>query len=69
MYFSILKVINELPNKTGTNFDDLSIRLKLVKTEIISSLTCILNQSLHTGIFPDKLKIAKVIPIYKKDNH
>ena len=26
------------------------------------------NQSLCTGIFPDKLKTAKVIPWYKKDN-
>ena len=66
---SILKIINELPNKTSTGFDDLSMRLiKLIKSEIIPSLTCIFTQSLHTGIFPDKLKIAKVIPIYKK-NH
>ena len=29
-----------------------------------------INQSLCTGIFPDKLKVAKVIPLYKKgDNH
>ena len=28
----------------------------------------IINQSLCTGIFPDKLKLAKVIPLFKKDN-
>ena len=27
-----------------------------------------LNQSITTGVFPEHLKIAKVVPIYKKDN-
>ena len=31
-------------------------------------LSIIVNQSLCTGIFPDKLKIAKVIPLYKKQD-
>ena len=28
----------------------------------------IINQSLQTGIFPDKLKLAKVLPIHKKND-
>ena len=28
-----------------------------------------MNQSLCTGIFPDKLKVAKVITLYKKDHN
>ena len=40
--------------------------LKLIANEVSPSLTLIINQSLSTGIFPDSLKAAKVIPIHKK---
>ena len=40
--------------------------LKLIKNEICESVMLIINQSLTTGIFPNKLKIAKVIPLFKK---
>ena len=33
-----------------------------------SHCTLIIRQVIHTGIFPEQLKIAKVIPIYKKDD-
>ena len=33
----------------------------------MKSLTLIKNQCIETGVFPDKLKIAKVVPLYKKD--
>ena len=36
--------------------------------EIVRPLTLIVNQSLVTGIFPNQLKIAKVIPLFKKDD-
>ena len=29
---------------------------------------CIINQSLKTGRFPSKLKVAKIIHIFKKDD-
>ena len=38
--------------------------LKLITNEICGAVTLIINQSLTTGIFPNKLKIAKVIPLF-----
>ena len=40
--------------------------LKHIKEEIIGPLTVCINESLRTGIFPDFLKKAKVIPVLKK---
>ena len=42
--------------------------LQIIEPVILKSLTTVINQVLSTGIFPDKLKIAKVIPIFKKDD-
>ena len=46
--------------------DNLSIKhIKVIKYELAKPLTLNTNQVLSSGIFPDKLKIAKVIPIFK----
>jgi len=40
--------------------------LKEVCLDIVNPLTHIFNLSFSTGVVPDSLKLAKVIPIYKK---
>ena len=40
--------------------------LKHKGNTIACPLSMIINQSLSTGIFPDKLKSVQVIPIYNK---
>ena len=63
------KLINSMKNKDSTGHDGISVKLlKFLSPALIPSLTLIINQSLLTGIFPDQLKIAKVIPLYKKEN-
>ena len=64
-----LKVINNLKPKSSTGHDGIStILLKFIAHDILHILTGIINQSLSTGIFPDSLKIAKITPIFKKEN-
>lgn len=65
----IVKTINSLKTKESTGHDGISTKiLKTIGPYIIRSLTLILNQSLVTGTFPDNLKIAKVVPLYKKED-
>ena len=37
--------------------------LKYIKKEISEPLTLIINQMLDSGIFPNGLKISKILPI------
>ena len=39
--------------------------LKLHLADYIKPLTYLINKSFETGIFPDELKIAKIVPIFK----
>ena len=63
----IITVANKLKPKLSSGHDDISTKLlKETIHIIIQPLTHVLNQSLLMGIVPDQLKVAKVIPIYKK---
>ena len=65
----IIKIIDNLKSKTSYGFDGISNKLlKYVKDELAEPLLLIINQSLTQGQFPNKLKLAKVTPVYKKDN-
>ena len=62
----VLKAINKLRTSNSKDYYDLSNSLiKEVKYEIIKPLTYVLNLCINEGIFPDILKISKVIPIHK----
>ena len=66
----VCQIIINLSNKSSCGFDGISLKLtKYLKPLIIQPITLIINQMLTTGIFPDKLKIAKVKPIFKKVIH
>ena len=63
------RIIDSLKPKTSTGVDCISNKLlKYVRNVISEPLTIIINQMLNMGVFPDLLKISKVIPIYKKED-
>ena len=60
-------VLDQLKNKKSKDYYGLnSIMIKKVKNVIIPPLTKLINESITSGSFPDSLKIACVIPIFKK---
>jgi hypothetical protein len=66
----VIKIIDKLKPKTSCGKDKISNKLlKLIKCNIAPVLTLIINQSINTGKFPDHLKIAKVLPVHKKDSN
>ena len=62
----IVGVINKFKNKTSFGYDGISMQLVKHIGEVISvPLAHIINISFETGTFPDNMKIAKIIPLYK----
>ena len=53
--------------KTGPNSIHTKL-IKLISNSISTPISNICNKSFASGIFPDILKISKVIPIHKKDS-
>ena len=64
---AVMEVLNNLKQKLSCGHDGISSRLlKASKTVVCKPLTLIINQTLTSGIFPDTLNIAKIIPLFKK---
>ena len=64
-----MKIIKKLGSRKSAGHDNIKADLiKCVAREVAKPLSAIVNMSLSHGMFPDELKIAKVVPIYKKEN-
>ena len=65
--YEISDIIDQF--KTGKSIGPNSIPMKLFKIlspYVSSPLSLIINESFQTGVFPTKMKQAKVIPLFKK---
>lgn len=61
--------INNIRNNVAAGFDEIkAIPIKYVSDIISPILTAIINATFETGIFPDRLKIARISPVHKGGN-
>ena len=66
----IRSLIRMLPNKLSSGYDSINnVLLKKLDNELISPLTLLFNQSIKSGIFPQQIKSADVVPLFKSKNH
>jgi hypothetical protein len=66
----IKKVISKFQPKTSCDVQGQSTKMiKFISNEIAAPLSHIFNLSLAQGIFPEKLKNCRVIPIFKSGDN
>jgi hypothetical protein len=62
----VKKVIKQLKPKSSIDANGVSSKMiKFIGDEIANPLSHIFNISLNNGVFPAKLKLCRVIPIFK----
>ena len=62
------KIIQALKN-TKNSIDYIPVKIfKSISSSIVKPLTQLINSSFLSGVFPDRLKIARVTPIFKSGN-
>ena len=65
----VIDTINNLQNCKGIGPDDfLTSVVKSVSNHIAEPLTHIFNVSFTSGVFPSKVKLANVTPIFKSND-
>ena len=66
----IKKVTSKLPTKNSSSYDNVSnVLLKDIVVHIVEPLSYIFNQSMSTGEFPNGMKLAEVVPLYKNKEY
>ena len=64
-----MQYLSKIANSHSCRHNNISnSSLKCIAHEIFECFTLIINYAIATGIFPENLKTAKVIRIYKKDD-
>ena len=67
LYEDVWKEINTLNPKKAAGYDEIGSKIVKKCPEVFAyNLTKIFNKSIQNGVYPDDMKIARVIPLYKQ---
>ncbi len=62
----IVKIVNKMKSKNSSGHDGISnCLLKHVVHDLKYALNIVFNKSIQEGVFPDSMKLAEVVPLYK----
>ena len=60
------KLVENLPDKSSSEWDDINnLLLKKIADPIIAPLVDLFNESISKGEFPERMKLAEVVPLHK----
>jgi hypothetical protein len=63
----VLRIVSNFHPSPSTDIFGISAKLlKAVINDVVEPLTFVINSCLEQGVFPEKLKTARVVPVYKK---
>ncbi|XP_057318750.1 uncharacterized protein LOC130663506 [Microplitis mediator] len=69
-YIEVLLILQKLKNKTSAGLDNIpTIVLKNLPELVIKHYTIIFNNAINLAYYPQRWKVAKVLPIPKKDKN
>ena len=67
---ALTKLVDDLVAKTSHGFDCISNELlKRIFYSIRAPLCIVINKSLNDGAFPDNMKTARILPLFKSSDH
>ena len=65
--WDVKRILSKLSSKKASGYDEIPVKfLKMTSNSLVKPLTKIINTCLRQNVFPDRMKMANITPLYKK---